>query len=254
MNLLALQRDMRAWLVDEDEAAACRIGPDAAPGLRIYQNNYRAALVACLETGFERTRAWIGDAAFLTAAAVHIDRLPPAGWTLDTYGRDFPSTLALLHPEDPEIAELAWIDLALDEAFVGPDAPAIGVEDLAGVDWDSAVLRMVPTLDLADRTTNASDIWTALAAGEAPPAPERLDAPGALLVWRKGLVPRFRAMDADEQAALIRARAGLSFAALCVSTVDALGEREGILRAGQWLGLWVSDGLIRTIDSIHPQT
>ena len=49
MSLLALQRDMRAWLICEDTPAAKRLGVDAAAGLRVYQNNYRAQLVACLE-------------------------------------------------------------------------------------------------------------------------------------------------------------------------------------------------------------
>lgn len=247
MSLLAFQRDMRAWLICEDEAAAGRIGPDAAPGLRVHQNNYRAQLVACLETGFERTRAWIGDEAFLAAAAFHIDRMPPGGWTLDAYGHDFPSSLVLLYPADPEIGELAWIDLALDEAFVGPDASAITAADLADVDWDRAVLRMVPTIDVGDLATNADSIWSALAAGEEPPAPRRRDAPDAILVWRQGLVPRFRTIDSDEQAALIRARAGLPFAALCMTAVEALGEQAGIAQAGEWLGRWVSDGLICAI-------
>ncbi|AHE51974.1 DNA-binding domain-containing protein [Sphingomonas sanxanigenens] len=247
MSLLVFQRDMRAWLVREDEAAAARIGPDAAPGLRVHQNNYRAQLVACLETGFERTRAWIGDDAFRAAAAFHIDRVPPGGWTLDAYGQDFPSSLALIYPADPEVGELAWIDLALDEAFVGPDAPAITAADLADIDWDRAVLRMVPTIDIGDLATNADRIWTALAAGEEPPPPYRRDAPGAILVWRQGLVPRFRAIDTDEQSALIRARAGLPFTALCAIAVEALGEQPGIARAGEWLGRWVSDGLIRAI-------
>ena len=64
MSLLALQRDMRAWLACEDTSAADRLGTAAASGLRVYQNNYRAQLVACLEEGFAQTHAWIGGDAF----------------------------------------------------------------------------------------------------------------------------------------------------------------------------------------------
>ncbi len=60
MSLLALQRDMRLWLTREDGDAAARLGDDTAPGLRVYQNNYRAQLAACLGESFERTRDWIG--------------------------------------------------------------------------------------------------------------------------------------------------------------------------------------------------
>ena len=142
MTLIELQRDMRAWLTREDAAAATRFGDDAAPGLRIYQNNYRAQLAACLEESFEHTRDWIGAEAFHQAIVTHVDRVPPSSWTLDAYSRDFPATLALLYPADREVIELAWLDMALGEAFVAADAATLTAEDLAGVDWDHAVLRL----------------------------------------------------------------------------------------------------------------
>ena len=79
MTLIDLQRDMRHWLMHEDAGAAARLGPDAAPGLRVYQNNYRAQLAACLEDSFaHRTRAWIGGTAFHQAVIAHVDRFPRA--------------------------------------------------------------------------------------------------------------------------------------------------------------------------------
>ncbi|WCT74505.1 DNA-binding domain-containing protein [Sphingomonas naphthae] len=244
MSLLALQRDFRAWLVDEDAGAARRLGVSAVPGLGVYQNNYRAQLVACLEETFARTRDWIGGGAFHEAVITHIARVPPNNWTLDAYPRDFPATLAMLYPDDAEVAELAWIDLALGEAFVGPDAVALTTEELPGVDWDTAILRLTPTLDLADLTTNATAIWSALAEGEVPPAVEALPQTGAILVWRQGLSAQFRAIDHYERQALLSARDGLSFAELCDVMVASRGETEGIARAGALLGRWVADGLI----------
>ena len=73
MNLLALQRDLRAFLLAEDETAATRLGASARPGLSVYLNNYRAQLVTVLEGSFAQTHAWIGDQAFLRAAAQHIE-------------------------------------------------------------------------------------------------------------------------------------------------------------------------------------
>lgn len=248
MSLLALQRDLRAWLVREDGDAAARLGHRAMPGLRVYQNNYRAQLVACLEDGFERTRDWIGGDAFHHAVIVHIDRLPPSSWTLDAYARDFPATLALLYPGDPEVAELAWLDMALAEAFVAPDAVALTADDGVGVDWDRAILRITPTLDLGDLATNATAIWTAMAVGETPPAVVLLPEPGAILVWREGEVSRFRAIDQLEHQALLSIRSGLPFASLCAAMVDALGEQAGIARAGQMLGEWLRDGMIVGIE------
>ena len=61
----------------------------------------------------------------------------------------------LLYPDDPEVPELAWIEGALGEAFVAPDAPALSAADLADIDWDRAVLAFTPTLDLGALTSNA---------------------------------------------------------------------------------------------------
>ena len=242
MSLLALQRDMRAWLIRSDDDAARRIGP--APGLAVYQNNYRAQLVACLDDTFDRVRDWIGGDAFHASVAAHVDRVPPSSWTLDAYARDFPATLAMLYPDDAEVAELAWIELALGEAFVAPDAVALRADDLADVDWDRAFFRITPTLDVGSLTTNATAIWSALAAGEVPPAVETLAEPGAILVWRDGETARFRAIDEAEREALLVIRSGQTFAALCADLVDAQGEQAGIACAGRMLGQWLGDGLI----------
>jgi len=244
MSLLALQRDMRAWLVGEDGRAAARLGEGGAPGLRVYLNNYRGQLVACLADSFPNSRSWIGDQAFDRAVALHVDRVPPSSWTLDAYPRDFPATLALLYPDDPEVAELAWIEFALGEAFVAPDARALSIADLTDVDWDAAVLAFTPTLDLGMLSSNAPAIWSALSEGATPPAAELLTEAGAILVWRRDHVSRFRAIDQVEHQALSWARSGMPFAKLCDHMVAAWGEGDGIARAGAMLGGWIADGLI----------
>lgn len=248
MTLIELQRDMRAWLTREDAAAAKRFGAGAAPGLRVYQNNYRAQLAACLEDGFARTRDWIGGEQFHRAVVAHVERVPPSSWTLDAYPRDFPATLGLLYPLDPEISELAWLECALAEAFVGPDAPALTADQVDGVDWDRATLVFTPTLDLGPLSTNATAIWAALAADEMPPAVELLTEHGAALVWRRDQLSCFRAIDQIERQALLAARAGLSFADLCETMIMMDGQERGIARTGQLLGQWLADGLISGID------
>ncbi|WP_336969365.1 DNA-binding domain-containing protein [Sphingobium aromaticiconvertens] len=252
MSLLAMQRDMRNWLTQEDAEGADRLGAAAAPGLRIYQNNYRASLVACLEASFARTQAWIGGEAFLAAAATHIDRVSPSSWTLDAYARDFPDTLAVLYPDDREIVELAKMELALEDVFIGADAAALTVSDMIDVDWDDAILRFGPTLQVIPSGTNAAEIWSALATGEKPPPARSLDHPEAILIWRQDQQPRLRTIDQIEGQALMRMRAGLTFGNLCIETARALGQQEGIERAGQWLGRWISEGLIITIENSVP--
>lgn len=243
-----MQRDFRAWLSEASEDAASRIGDNARPGLDVYHNNYRGALTACLAETFERVHLWVGEERFLSTAAAHIDVTPPHAWTLDAYSRDFPETLELLFRNDPEIAELGWLDLALSEAFIGPDATPVDPAELGGIDWDHAVLRLTPTLTIRDFRSNAAAIWSALSAEEMPPAVELLPEPMAVLVWRKGLMPCFRTSEPGEAAAIGLARSGASFGEICTAMIELLGDEHGVAAAGQLLGRWIGDNLIVGID------
>lgn len=248
MSLLTLQRDMRDWLLGEDMAAAGRIGVEAGPGIAVYLNTYRTQLVACLESSFPRTRAWIGEDMFLHAAVHHIDRVPPSSWTLDAYGRDFPATLARLHAADPEIAEIAGIELALEDLFVAADSSVVGQDGLGDVDWERAVLTFAPSIALLHLQTNGFVIWSALVEQREPPAPQYLDRPDVALLWRQGEQCRIRTIDDAELQALLKLRCGMTFGALCRDVALLLGEEAGMTLVGRWLGRWLSDHMVVAID------
>lgn len=247
MSLAQTQRAFSAWLRTGAANDAMSFGPSAQPGLAIYQNNFRAQLADCLEDSFPQTCQWIGGEAFHDAVVRHVRRVPPSSWTLDAYPRDFPATLALLYPDDPEVGELADLELALGEAFVGPDAEPLAADRIAQVDWDRAILRFTPTLDLHPSTTNAPDIWTALTREDMPPAATLLGEQAALMTWRQDEMSRFRVVDGAEERGILLARNGLSFAALCAQLVDEMGESQGVALCGAWLGSWLADGLLADI-------
>jgi hypothetical protein len=142
---------------------------------------------------------------------------------------------------------LAWLDWALGEAFVGPDGPVVTPADATHVDWDHAVLHITPTLDHRAIATNAPAIWAALAASETPPPAMPLPESGALIVWRDHHASRFRAIDRNELQALLLVRSGIGFAELCAELVTSLGENDGIACAGACLGRWIGDGMISRI-------
>ncbi len=120
MTLAQTQRDFSNWLHGGLTEGRMLFGESAQAGLGVYRNNFRAQLAGCLEESFERTRQWIGGEAFHEAVVRHVERVSPSSWTLDAYPRDFPATLALLYPDDPEVAQLAKLELALANAFVVP--------------------------------------------------------------------------------------------------------------------------------------
>lgn len=251
MTLAALQRDFRDWLTDEPVTMDYWVDNQARAGLDVYHNAYRVQLVECLKETFGKTFLWIGEDAFMDVARIHIERTPPSGWTLGVYGKGFDETLRDLYPDDPEVAELAWLDRALSQAFEGVDAPAIAADQLAGVDWDvdwdKARLLCVPTMRTSAALTNAGAIWSALSAQDAPPAAAMLPAAGAMLVWRQDFTPCFRTIEATEAYALELVGTGATFGALCAALIERCGDEAGVTQAGALLGQWIGDGLIAAI-------
>lgn len=250
--LAELQRDFRAWLTTGTDETAARFGAGAKAGLAVYQNNYRAQLVGCLDQSFPQVRGWMGEDAFRAAAITHVDSHPPHGWTLDAYPQGFPATLAALYPDNPDLHELAWIELALSDAFVGPDAGALAVEALGAIDWDHARLRLVPTFAHHPATTNAERIWTALQESEAAPEGEMLADPGGLIVWRQGFGTFLRQVDGVEYDALLEIGRDGRFAGLCALLADRLGEAEGVARAAGLLAGWLASGLVAAVEQETP--
>lgn len=245
MNLVDLQGDFQAMLA----ASQPVVGVPAGPGRAVYQNNYRAQLVGCLDESYPQLRAFIGEEAFRHAASAHIKRRPPHAWTLDAYADDFCDTLQALFPDNPDLHELAWIEHALGQSFIGPDTAPVEAEALAEVDWDRARLTLSPTLHLRTATTNAADLWFALRDGSSSAEGEMLAAPGGLLVWRRGFVSCLRALDAIEFAALTQLQREGSFVGLCAFLVERIGEEQGIASAGAMLADWLGSELITGVEN-----
>ncbi|UPG94208.1 DNA-binding domain-containing protein [Luteibacter aegosomatissinici] len=249
MNLATLQARFRNWLVTGDTAEAAAFGARAAPGLNVYQNNYRVQLMGCLEVSYPLLRRFMGDEAFRAAAITHIDQRPPRGWTLDHYGADFADTLRALYPRNPDLDELAWIEWMLGEAFVAGDAAIIDPQHLAHVDWEAAHLVIAPSLRLRHARTNADDVWMALRDDRNDIESEMLADEQGLIVWRRDHVARLRRADAVETTALVSLGHDSTFTGLCDTLVERLGEEAGIQRAGELLAGWLAAGIVTGVSA-----
>lgn len=247
MTLMDVQRDFRRWLTAADDASALRLSGGARAGLNVYQNNYRAQLVMCVEEAFPNVRRWTGDDIFHDAVLEHVTLHPPHAWTLDAYPGAFIETLAALFPRNPDLEELAWIEWSLSQTFVAADAEPVRAQALAAVDWDTAHLSLTPTLKTRMMTTNAESLWSALWEQHPVPESEMLRAPAGLLIWRRGFTARLKAVDALELQALWQLEAHGHFGTLCEWLVQRLGESKGVAAAGEMLANWLGGELITAI-------
>jgi hypothetical protein len=235
MSLLALQTAFRDEIVAPDDGAA-----PSSLGMAIYRNAYRGRLLDTLKSRFERTVHWVGEDNFTAAACHYILASPPTSWTLDAYGDAFPDLLAELFAGDTEVAELAWMEWAMQEAFAAPDRPSLDPQDLATAglsdgDWDRVCFAMAPGFASREVQTNCTDLWSALADG---PDNDFITSQGGtahLLIWRQGLSPHYRITTPDEASALSRLAQGQS-----LGQIAAAQDPE---RLGPWFAGWLAEGL-----------
>jgi hypothetical protein len=238
MTLAALQHGFLAEIASDDSV------PPRSVGMAIYRNAYRGRLSEALGSGFERTRTWVGEAAFEQAAAHYILSHPPHRWTLDLFGSSFPALLEELFADDPEVGELAWLEWHLQQAFAAPDrpvltAPALAAAELSEQDW--ADLRFDLAAGFAARPASFDTIglWQQLREGGPAEPPAPLPQPGHLIVWRNDYAPHYRLVASDEWKALGALAQGQPF-----GTVAAMIGEARLPQFGEWFAAWLSDGLL----------
>ncbi len=239
MTLQQLQRDFLTEVSADDDV------PASSTGMAAYRNAYRGRLIDALESSFERTRRWVGDEAFAAVAAHYVLTHPPTGWTLDEFGANFPETLAELFADDPEVAELAWLEWHMQQAFTAPDraeltAAALAEAELGESDW--AELRFGMAAGFATRPVRSdlAPLWRNLS-NDGQPSPNLAPLLAQrLVVWRQALKPRFRLLDEAEFSVLHPLILGETFGCAAEAVADH-PEAAGLL--GTWLAQWLTEGL-----------
>lgn len=165
---------------------------------------------------------------------------PPGGWTLGSYGADFPGILAALFAGDPEVAELAWLEWHIQQAFAAPDRPVLDPAALMAAgygqaDWEHVRFTMASGFAMRAVATDCLSLWTGLAENEVGPVLVEPAVEAVPAVWRKNLRPNYRLLNNAEAAALDRLAAGAAFGAVAA---DCDGEK-----LGEWLARWLADGM-----------
>jgi hypothetical protein len=244
MTVMAQQQNFLDHVVDAERAPDALFAGRGAAGMAIYRNAYRARLISCLRSSYDKSWSWMGDARFDAAAAAHIAEHVSRSWSLDDYGANFPQTLASLFPDDPEIADLATLEWATQAAFVKPDAATADSATLvdfiqSGADIDRLCLTFLPSLEIFPLSTNAAAIWRAIADESEMPVLEQHRCPRYIIIWRPHFSPHFREAEEAEASALSAMLNGADFGRIC--------RQNGAEIAGGWLGRWINDAMIAAL-------
>jgi hypothetical protein len=252
--LAALQDAFLACLHDDDAPLPPGLDATRAAGMAVYRNAYRARLLDVLADSYARTARLVGADAFHQAAAHHLIAHPPSAWTIDRAGEGFADTCAELFAHDPDVAELAWLEWAMQSAFTAADeAPlthagfAAATAAFDAADWEQLVLVPIAGTALRPVTHDLPRLWRSLADESAQATVERLEARQWLLVWREGEEAVFALLPDHEGEALNAALEGETFGDICTRLAERLAPEEAAAAAGAVLNHWLELGLIRSV-------
>lgn len=253
-NLGALQGAFMAQVLDEDAPLPHGWGGRHAAGMGVYRGNYRSALVEALRSTYERTERWVGEAAFRRAAAHHVIANPPSGWTIDDAGAGFDHTCAQLFADNAEVAELAWLEWTMLEAFTSPDVTPLGLPDFTEAtsgfgegDWANLRLKFVPGSAARTLEHDLRAIWQALGEDELVRPEFTLDTTRGCLVWREDERATFIMVEAEEVRAFLAMQRGAGYSEVCMMLAGEGEPDDAAMRAGAMLGRWLREGLVAAL-------
>lgn len=247
-SLKALQDRFQRAVVEGDDAILAELLDTSKEKrdilLGVYRNAYVARLIEFLTHDYEKLHALLGDDQFDVVARAYIvanpSQTPNARW----YGQHLPQFLRTSsdYRDTPALADLAALEMALNDVFDSQDAPALTMEDLSTLspeDWAGLTFTPHPAVRRLDVTTNIVDIWRALNDDSEPPDIVALDEPAQIVLYRADAMATFRVLAADEAMMWDEAAKGVSFSVLCEMLAMFAGEDEAPLRAATYLKGWI---------------
>ena len=257
MRLSDWQRELEAYLLGADatpnpalrDSLLGSAGLAAEQGLAIYHNAYRARLLEALRGDYPAVHGWLGDDEFDALALAYIDAHPSRHFSLRWLGAELANFIDgyLVAEQALPLSELARLEWAFTLAFDTPDAAPLTLAQMAELPaeaWPALQVRCVPSAQWQPCRYNSLAIWKAIKAQSEFPGSQALEQEELCLIWRDGLVSRYRSLNSAEATALRgMALQGWNFAELCAQ-LSEYGE-QAPLQAATWLRQWLNDGLLR---------
>ena len=251
-----LQRSFQACVLGETDTAPATVagtGPASAEErLHVYAEAIRLRFLEVLGQDYPGLRALAGDDAFRTLALAYAAAYPSHHPSIRWFGRHLPAFLCSTAPwrDHPVLGEMARFEWAKGELLDAADSPVVGVEDVAAIApdrWAGIRPRLKPAVRRLALEWNVPGLWNVIDRGDAPPAPERLQRAVDWLLWRDGIVVRWRLIDPDEAWALRSCADGEDFGSICAGLCARIGEDAAALRAATCLKQWASDGILEAV-------
>ena len=252
-TLRELQRSFQSWVVGHASAIPATVAGTGAISaehrLNVYAEAIRLRFLDVLAQDYPGLHTLAGDDEFRRLALAYVAAHPSHHPSIRWFGAHLPAYLRSTAPwrDHPVLGEMAQFEWAKGELLDAADSPVVGVEDIAAIApdrWAGIRPRIKPAVRRLSLEWNVPGLWKALDGGDAPPPPARMERAVDWLLWREGIVVRWRSVEPDEAWALRRCDAGADFGSICTGLCDRVGEDAAAFRAATFLKQWAADGVL----------
>lgn len=224
---------------------------DVDQGLAVYHNAYRARLLEALRGDYPAVHGWMGDDEFDALALAYLNAHPSRHYSLRWLGAELADFIDghLIPSQAASLSELARLEWAFTLAFDAPGGEPLAVQhvnSLAAEEWPALQVSLLPSVQWQVCRHNSLAIWKAIKEQDTFPGSEVLAEEEVCLIWRDGLITRYRTLPGAEAMALQgMAREGWCFAELCLQLSERVDNAP--LQAVTWLRQWLNDGMLQRV-------
>ena len=255
-TLLALQRSFQSYVLGDASALPATVAGTGAVSaearLNIYADAIRLRFLEVLGQDYSGLHALAGDDEFRSLGLAYVAAHPSHHRSIRWFGAHLPAFARSTAPwrDHPVLGEMAQFEWAKGELLDAADSPVVAVEDIAAIppdQWAGIRPRLKPAVRRLALEWNVPSLWKALDGGDAPPPPARMESAVDWLLWREGIVVRWRSVEPDEAWALGRCEAGEDFGSICAGLCERVGEDTAAFRAATCLKQWAADGVLEAV-------
>lgn len=225
---------------------------DADERVGVYVYAYAARLVEAMGNDYLTLRFAAGDESFEQICRDYVMATPSIHRNVRWYGRGLAEFLRAAAPwkDTPAFAEIAALDWAIGLSFDAADEACIIQADIAAIPferWGEMILRLPQHVQRETFAWNVGEVRRARDHAQSCPRLQRLDFAQTWIISRKDLEVHYRALEADEAAALDAIATGRPFEAMCEALCDWHAQEEVALRAAGLLKAWIGNGWIAAV-------
>lgn len=222
--------------------------------LAIYGNAYYARLEEVLEGDFEAIHTLLGDEEFSILCRRYTDAHPSKYFSVRWFGQYMAEFLRTVTPysEHPYLFEMATFEWRFTDAFDAEDSVAITETDVAQIpveSWPALKIIFHPSVSWFTYGWSILPVWKAIKDEVEIPVLQKLDKPETCMVWRQGLITKYRTLESNEFLLARAVAENKSFSDWCELLIEVGKPAEDVpMIAAGILKTWLSLGMVTAVN------